>query len=146
MIRVGAISDPERLAQYYVMSDLYLSPGDVGLGVLDALSHDLTPAVVDRSTHGPEYAYLNDSNALLLPRDTEPTEYADAVHALMGSDEQRARLRSAAWSSIRHLSIDRMAQNFVSAVSAILEGRPPSDVAQGANVRPVEETLDSQYD
>ncbi len=113
----GPVTNREQLARLYIMSDLYVFPGDVGLGPLQALCYDLTPVVIDGDTHGPEYEYLDESNALILPKATNHSEYAHAIHRLLANQVELTRYRSKAWPSIQHLTIENMAKQFIRSVN-----------------------------
>ena len=116
----GMIVETPRLAEWYVRSDAYAFPGDVGLGVVQALCYDLTPVVVAGRTHNPEIEYLNDNNSVIVRANASPAEYATAVDHLCSNGALWEEFRAQAWPSIEHLTIDRMAQNFVGGVSQIL--------------------------
>jgi glycosyltransferase involved in cell wall biosynthesis len=117
---LGVVPDDE-IGRFYVASDLYVFPGAVGLGPLQALCFDLTPAVIDSRVHSPEYEYLNHDNALILPEGTTPEQYARAITVLLNDRVRWACLRAHAWASIKHLTIENMAQNFIHGVNSILE-------------------------
>ncbi len=116
----GIITEPEQLSQMYVASDVYVFPGDVGLGTLQALCYDLTPIVIDSQTHNPEYEYLNEKNAVILPEGSSPTDYAEAIDNLLHNKDKWMSLRAQAWPSIRHLTIENMAQNFIRGINTVL--------------------------
>ena len=115
----GFVSE-ENINYYYMISDLYIFPGAVGLGPIQSLCFDLTPAVIDSPIHNPEYDYLNERNAVICRRDVSPEAYADAVDAHLQDRDQWLRFREQAWPSIRHLTVENMAQNFVYGINAIL--------------------------
>jgi glycosyltransferase involved in cell wall biosynthesis len=115
---LGATED---ISRFCVVSDLYALPGAIGLGPLHALCFDLTPAVVHSRLHKPEYEYLNRDNALILPEGSTAEEYAAAIKSLLEDRPRWAKLRAHAWASIRHLTIENMAQNFIDGVNSILQ-------------------------
>jgi len=117
---VGAHED---ISQFCVISDLYVLPGAIGLGPLHALCFDLTPAVIHSRVHKPEYEYLNGENALILPEGSTAEEYACSIKALLEDRVRWAELRAHAWPSIKHLTIENMAQNFIDGVNSILQRR-----------------------
>jgi glycosyltransferase involved in cell wall biosynthesis len=116
---LGVLPD-EELFPYYVLSDLYVFPGAVGLGPLQALCFNLTPAIIDSSTHNPEYEYLNTFNALVFPNGATVNEYAQGIHRHLVNHAQWSALRSQAWSSIEHLTIENMANNFIRGINTVL--------------------------
>ncbi len=115
------IVDERDIGYYYTMSDLFVFPGDVGLGPLQALCFDLVPAIIDSPTHSPEVEYLNHTNALIVPSGATPAAYADAMDHLLASPATLQGLRDRAWPSIQHLTIEQMAQHFIHGVNTILQ-------------------------
>jgi glycosyltransferase involved in cell wall biosynthesis len=113
----GRITDSEQLGPLYTMSDLYVFPGDVGLGPLQALCYDLTPVVVDRPTHCPEYEYLNCKNSVILPAGSPPEQYAAYIEKVLHDEGRWRALRECAWPSIRDLTIENMARVFVDGIT-----------------------------
>ncbi|MCO5203937.1 MAG: glycosyltransferase family 4 protein [Anaerolineae bacterium] len=116
----GPINAIERLAQFYTAADLYVIPGAVGLGPLQALCYDVPIVTIDSPLHGPEIAYLTTANAVILSADSSPSQYAAAVSSLCYEPEVLSTLRANCWPSIRHLTIDNMAANFIDGVNTIL--------------------------
>jgi len=117
----GAVSEAD-INYYYIISDLYIFPGAVGLGPLQALCFDLTPVVIDSPIHNPEYDYLHGTNAIICNRTVNPAQYAEAIDTHLRDGEQWRRVRSQAWPSIRHLTIEHMAANFVHGINTLLAG------------------------
>jgi len=117
----GGIEDIEKLAPIYTASDLFVFPGAVGLGPLQALCYDLPVVAIDSDFHGPEVEYLTAANSIMLPRQTSELDYANAVDSLLNDPDQLRILRSSTWQSIRHLTIDNMARNFIEGVNTLLE-------------------------
>jgi glycosyltransferase involved in cell wall biosynthesis len=115
-----ATTDRRRLAEWYVRSDVYVHPGEVGLGVVQSLCYDLTPVVIHRETHNPEYEYLGDHNSVIVRSHASPAEYASQIDKHCSDLERWESHRALAWPSIRHLTIEAMARHFVDGVSQIL--------------------------
>lgn len=118
----GGLPDAE-LAKLLVAADLYIYPGPVGLGPLQALCFDLPPILIDSDLHKPEYDYLSSNNAVICPRGTTAQDYAAAVHATLAEPQILAQLRRQAWPSIEHLTIDNMADRFINGVETLLAPR-----------------------
>jgi glycosyltransferase involved in cell wall biosynthesis len=121
----GALVEPSELAPLFVAADAFVLPGLLGLAPLTALCYDLTPVVIENPAHGPEVEYFDSRNAVIAPAATDATAYADEIHRLLDDRERWLRLRAAAWPSIRHLTIDAMARNFVAGINTILGGLGP---------------------
>lgn len=107
------------LAVLLRLAELWLNPGLVGLGVLDAFCAGLPVITRDLDVHSPEVEYIDhDVNGLVLAPDM--TAYADAVIALLHDDERLRRMRRAALESAARHSIDTMAENFARGIQACL--------------------------
>jgi glycosyltransferase involved in cell wall biosynthesis len=118
---LGTLVDPIRLAPIYVASDVFVFPGAVGLGSLQALCYDLPVVSIGSLTHGPEIEYLvPGTNSLLLDTCTSPLEYAQEIIALFDSPDRLTKLRQNSWPTISHLTIEQMATNFIAGIGSIL--------------------------
>jgi glycosyltransferase involved in cell wall biosynthesis len=117
----GLVPDPYDLGNLYVASDLYLFPGDVGLGVIQALCYDLVSAIIESPTNGVEFEYLNPKNCLIAKKDSSIQEYALMIHTFLNDGRKQEQLRSSAWSSIEHLTIENMAKNFIQGINTVLQ-------------------------
>ncbi len=115
-----AITDPDTLAPLYVASDLFTFPGDVGLGPLQALCYDLPVVTLESPTHMPEFVYLNKNNSIILPASATAKDYAATIKGLFSKTYELSQLKLGIWSSIHHLTIGQMANNFIAGVNAIL--------------------------
>ena len=123
----GVIVERAQLAKWFVSSDAYVHPGDVGLGIVQALCYDLTPVVVDRRTHNPEYEYLNSRNAMIAPAGASPRDYGDHIVRLCSDYLTWDGFRTQAWPTIRHLTIESMATRFIEGVNRILRRNEVAD-------------------
>jgi len=118
---LGTIMDPDRMASLYVASEIYVFPGAVGLGPLQALCYDLPVLWIDALNHTPEVEYLLPSNSVMLDNATTTWEYAQAIMNLCGDRDALTNLKEGIWQSIRHLTVEQMALNFIDGVNTILE-------------------------
>lgn len=101
------------------LAGMWLNPGALGLGILDAFCAGLPMLTTRQSTHGPEIEYLrHEGNGLLL--DDSPAAYADGMLRLLGDANLAARLAAGARESARRYSIETMAKNFAAGVRACL--------------------------
>ena len=117
----GPIVELDKLAPVYIASDLFVFPGSVGLGPLQALCYDLPVITIDSPTHMPEIEYLSPTNAIVLARATTPEEYAQAIVHLFNDRARISALKAGSWPSIRHLTVEQMAHNFIAGVNRILD-------------------------
>ena len=118
---LGSIVDLDRLGPIFVASDVFTFPGAMGLAPLQALCYDLPVITIDSSVHKPEFEYLSPRNSIVLRRGTTPEEYAEAIIDLFKTPNRLKTLRLSTWSSIKHLTIEQMAQNFIRGVNSILD-------------------------
>ena len=117
----GPITDLDKLAPIYVAADVFSFPGSVGLGPIQALCYDLPIITVDSEIHPPEIEYLSPNNSLILSPNITPQDYAQSMIKLFADTEKLSQLKNNTWSSIKHLTIEQMAQNFVRGINSILD-------------------------
>lgn len=117
---LGTIIDLDELAAIYAASDVFAYPGAVGLAPLQALCYDLPVVWIEAVNHKPEVQYLSPLNSVMLSASTTPADYAQAIIDLFDNRKRLQMLRERAWPSIRHLTIEQMAENFIRGVNAIL--------------------------
>jgi len=98
-------------AIYLRMSDIWLNPGLVGLGILDGFSAGLPIITTDVPFHSPEIEYLqNGVNGLMTAPDAG--SYATAIEGLLDNKKQLLSLKNGALTSSRYFSIETMVSNF----------------------------------
>jgi glycosyltransferase involved in cell wall biosynthesis len=96
--------------KYFKISALFLMPGLVGLGILDAFALETPIVTTTYPFHSPEIEYLeNDQNGLMVDNTVEA--YADAVSGLLRSGAYRNMLEHCRQSSTRY-SIEQMIDNY----------------------------------
>ncbi len=117
----GTITDLNKLASIYVAADVFSFPGSVGLAPVQALCYDLPIVTIDSQIHSPEFEYLSSNNSLILSSNITPEDYAKAIIELFADTEKLSQLKNNTWSSIKHLTIEQMAQNFVRGINSILD-------------------------
>lgn len=96
--------------KYFKISALFLMPGLVGLGILDAFALE-TPIVTTRyEFHSPEIEYLEDGkNGLIV--DNTITHYSKAVAQLLLSAQYKQMLEYCRYSAEKY-TIENMVENF----------------------------------
>lgn len=101
------------------LSEMWLNPGVVGLGVLDAFCAGLPVLTQKAEQQSPEMEYIDEGrNGHVLPDDAQA--YAEAVIGLLQDGERLARLRGGARESAQRYSVETMARNFTDGVLACL--------------------------
>jgi len=98
-------------AAWFRAAQLYLSPGAVGLHVLDSFVAGVPMITTADALHGPEIAYLQDGvNGLITAGDAD--SYAQAVLALLQEPERLAAIRHNAETSATQFTLDQMVDRF----------------------------------
>jgi len=102
------------------MSDIFLNPGLVGLGILDAFTFGLPLLTTDCRGHGPEIAYLkNGYNGIMTEMDVG--KYADSIgHLLKRSDLLKVISKNARYCSSQY-SIEHMVGNFTDGIMKAIQ-------------------------
>jgi len=115
---VGAKKGIEKAA-YFRLGKVILSPGAVGLHVLDAFCAGLPMFTTPNAKHGPEIEYLeHPKNGFIAPDD--PSGYADAVISLLQDEERYTATCAAAREAGRRYTLDNMVSNFLQGMQACL--------------------------
>lgn len=104
-----------RKAIFLSLADVWLNPGLVGLGILDAFSAGLPLVTTDVPIHSPEIEYLeHGQNGLMVA--PEVGALTQALYDLLQSPERLARLRQGAIDSAQKYSVETMVENFAQGV------------------------------
>lgn len=104
-------------AAWFRASQLYLSPGAVGLHVLDSFVAGTPMITTQDALHGPEIAYLEHGvNGLVTAGDAQ--SYGDAILAFIAEPERAERLRRAATETAPRYSLDAMVERFADGLAA----------------------------
>ncbi len=103
------------------VSSALLVPGAVGLIAIDSFAAARPIVTCAAHDHGPEIDYLDDgTNAIVLPREASPKEYAAQVIRLLSDKELARHLSDGALQAARRYSIENMASNVVDGVQRAL--------------------------
>ena len=114
----GALRGADKAA-WFRASQLFLSPGAVGLHVLDSFVAGTPMITTTDALHGPEVAYLeHDVNGLICAGN--PEDYAQTVLGLIADPQRLERLRRSGHASALHYTLDAMVRNFTDGVLACL--------------------------
>lgn len=116
---VGARFGREKAA-YLSVAQVMLSPGAVGLGVMDAFVCETPLITTDCGNHGPEIAYLeNGINGVMTADDLNA--YVEAGVRLLRNAQELERLRAGCVTAAREYTVENMAQRFADGVVRCLE-------------------------
>lgn len=109
-----------RKAALLSLAQLWLNPGLVGLGILDAFSAGLPLVTTDVPVHSPEIEYLEHGvNGLMVPASVP--DLTDALACLLRDPLRMRALRDGALASAERYSIETMVENFAQGVSQWLK-------------------------
>jgi len=110
-------------AAWFRAATLYLSPGAVGLHVLDAFCAGIPMITTANARHGPEISYLESGrNGFVVPDDAQA--YAQTVLALLDDPVRFERVRTAAAEDARRYTLDNMVARFAEGIEACLRLPP----------------------
>jgi glycosyltransferase involved in cell wall biosynthesis len=106
-------------AAWFRTAQVYLSPGAVGLHVLDAFCAGVPMITTEGARHGPEVSYLvSGENGYIVAADSRA--YADVVLRLLNEPGELARVRSAAARDARRYTQDNMVRRFIEGIEGCL--------------------------
>lgn len=106
-------------AAWFRIASAYLSPGAVGLHVLDAFCAGIPMITTRDARHGPELAYLQSGrNGYIVEAD--PRMFAEAFLGLMRDPQQMARICAAAAEDARRYTLQNMVERFVEGIERCL--------------------------
>jgi L-malate glycosyltransferase len=109
-------------AAYFKLASAILSPGAVGLHVLDAFCAGVPMFTTRNARHGPEIAYLEHGrNGFVL--DDDAGEFARSVLALLQDGRSRAEAAAAGRAAARTYTLRNMIANFAGGIEACLASR-----------------------
>lgn len=105
----------EEKAALLSLGELWLNPGVVGLGVLDAFCAGMPVLTTSVSGHGPEIQYLEEGNNAVIV-DADAGKFSQAVIELLRSPDRISKLRQGAKASADIYSVEAMAHNFTEGI------------------------------
>ena len=127
VLHLGEIHDPEgvKISRIFKLSDLFVIPGDVGLGLNQAFYWGL-PVVTEAGLQPPEIHYLTEGrNGFVVP-ENDVAALEEKMLLLLRDDALRARFSAAAREDIlRDASIERMFSGFRDCVVALTDPASP---------------------
>lgn len=110
-------------AVWFRIAQVYLSPGAVGLHVLDAFCAGVPMITTQGARHGPEVSYLvSGENGYVVAADAGA--YAEVVLRLLGDPAELARVRAASARDAARYTLDNMVQRFIEGIEGCLAAPP----------------------
>lgn len=123
VIHLGEVHDPEgvKISKIFKLSDLFVIPGDVGLGMNQAFYWGL-PVVTEAGLQPPEIHYLKEGRSGFVVPEDDTAALKEKMLLLLRDDDLRARFSAAAREDIlREASIEKMFSGFRDCVAALTD-------------------------
>lgn len=118
---VGARFDREKIL-YISMAELILSPGAVGLGMLDSFICGVPLLTTNCMNHGPEIAYLESGKNGLMTENTI-NDYTTAAVKLLQDNDALNVLRAGCAKSVQEYTLENMVFRFAEGIEHALGNR-----------------------
>ena len=107
-------------AKYFLMSDVMLNPGLVGLHIVDAFCAGLVIVTTAGARHSPEVAYLeNHLNGVMTGDGVQ--SYAEGVLNLFADKAKLAKMKRRALEDSNRYTLDNMVERFAEGIQAALK-------------------------
>lgn len=107
-------------ALYFKISDIFLLPGAVGLGILDSFAFETPLVTMDFKFHGPEYEYIdNNYNAIISHGNL--ADYVKEVENLLNNPAKINELKKTARVMIKKYNVEVMVNNFIEGIEKALK-------------------------
>lgn len=117
--RYVGVKAGQHKAELLALANVFLSPGAVGLGILDSFVCRVPMVTTNCSTHGPEIAYLeNDVNGIMTKDNFK--DYVEAIVRVLTDREYRSSLKMGCARSAVTYTIENMARHFCDGVEQCL--------------------------
>lgn len=123
---LGEIFDPQdiQISKLFKMSDLFVIPGDVGLGMNQAFYWGL-PVVTEDGLQPPEIHYLKNGHSGFVVPENDLTALREKTLLLLRDDELRTRFSENARQDImREATIENMFQGFLQCAMSLSPKSP----------------------
>ncbi len=114
--------DEALVAEYYSRAAAYVSPGAVGLGVVQSFAYSVPVVTAANIDHGPEFTYCNNENSYLyMNKDDETATIQNLAQSLLQVVNNRAlwqQRSSAAQNTYNNeCNMEKMVSGFAAAIS-----------------------------
>ena len=118
VIFTGAIYDELQLAPWFLSSDVFVYPAQIGLSLFHAFGYGLPViAGVHETRRNPELEALKHGENGLLFDEEQPAQAAEAILKVLVNPELKSRLSNGAMNTVKdHFNMKIMAANFLEAI------------------------------
>jgi glycosyltransferase involved in cell wall biosynthesis len=108
---------------YYKLADVFLMPGLVGLGILDAFAFEKPFVTTTYPYHSPEIEYLDNWNNGVMTGNSLD-EYVAGVVKVLTDEGVRRRIQAGCRSAVQKYTIEQMVTNYADGIHAALAAPP----------------------
>jgi glycosyltransferase involved in cell wall biosynthesis len=118
---IGEIYDQNRLAPWFLCSTLFIHPGAIGLGLLQAYGYGL-PVIThgNKANHGPEFAAFSNNETGYTYIENDYINLKNVVISSLENFDNLADIRNNIWYIARQkYNVDIMAERFLGIISSI---------------------------
>ena len=113
----GEIRGQEKLAPWFLSSDLFVYPGRIGLSIIHAFAFGLPVVLNDNKTnHGPEYAAFQPGVNGWAFKENDAEDFADTINEALNSADLKVRGNAGQMYVSEHYSMKRMIANYSEAL------------------------------
>lgn len=116
---VGSLYEEKERVPYFMLANVLLHPGLVGLAVLDSFALEVPTVTTQYPFHSPEIEYLEDGYNGVMTSNTREA-YVDGVLHVLGDPEYRKRLLDGCRETVQKYSTETMVANFSSGIRQCL--------------------------
>lgn len=107
-------------AAWFRLASVQISPGTVGLHILDSFASGVPMFTVASAQHGPEIDYLDHGRNGVMLADDDPALLAEAVLDVLDRPDRLQAMAEAGRADADHYTVDNMVANFVAGITACL--------------------------
>jgi len=119
---LGERVDPRETAAYFLLADLMVIPGLVGLAIVHGFAFGLPVITTEPQCHGPELDYLSDQNGAKTVGDV--SKYADVIAGLLSAPLRLEAMKRSASEQGDQLSLSHSVRRFMSGIRSFSSQRP----------------------
>lgn len=111
---LGEKVESEEANVYFLMSELLVIPGAVGLAIVHGFTFGLPLVTTRHEFHGPEIEYLSEQNGMMSDNDEEA--YAKEIGALLSSPTRLLSMQQKARSQADQLLLPHSVERFINGI------------------------------
>lgn len=124
--KFGSMDDDQKVP-YWMLAQVVLMPGTIGLAAVDSLCLETPIITTDYPFHSPEICYIKHNHTCIIstPFDS-PSHFAASAAALLGNPTKLAAMQKNCRDASPLYSSQKMARNFLTGIQLALQSPPIS--------------------